>query len=316
MERGNYMVKEVRYPLVTVGMTVYNAKKFLPEALDSIREQDYPNLEIVISDNASTDGSSEYCIEIAERDSRIRYHRNPINVGAVGNWNNALALASGEYFMWAADHDTFEPSYVSKGVDILEQDQDCVLVYSKTRLLGYYGDELGLVSDELDTTGLQLHDRYARVLWHLKKCTMIHGVQRTDLIKELGGFPDSYAMDLALLPVLAIHGSFRQVKEPLFCRRENRKPGEKESESVEDRLNPALATARKSLDRAGRYRETRNALLDMLWRTNLGLVRKIHLSAMTYSCYWARWRVGFLGLEHILRLLPTWLRRSSVFRGK
>ncbi len=100
-------------------MTVYNAHQFVAETLESLLTQDYSRLEICISDNASTDGSSEVCQHYAARDARIRYARNEENLGAVRNWNRALELSSGQYYMWASDHDLWDASYISRAVEVL-----------------------------------------------------------------------------------------------------------------------------------------------------------------------------------------------------
>ena len=62
-------------PLVSIGVPIYNEERFLEESLVSLCSQDYSNLEIIISDNASIDGTSEICREFANRDPRIRHSR-------------------------------------------------------------------------------------------------------------------------------------------------------------------------------------------------------------------------------------------------
>ena len=70
-------------PLVSIGVPVYNGENYLRQALESITNQTYRNLEILIADNASTDGTEAICREFAARDERIRYHRHPTNLGAL-----------------------------------------------------------------------------------------------------------------------------------------------------------------------------------------------------------------------------------------
>ena len=92
-------------PLVSVGLPVYNGERYLREAVDSVLGQTYVNLELVISDNASTDATEAICREYAARDPRVRYHRAERNRGAVWNFNRAFELARGEFFMWQAFDD-------------------------------------------------------------------------------------------------------------------------------------------------------------------------------------------------------------------
>jgi glycosyltransferase involved in cell wall biosynthesis len=112
-------------PLVTVGVPVRNGARFVREALDSALAEDYPNLEILISDNASTDDTEAIGREYAARDRRVRYWRNPENIGAVGNFGRVLAEARGIYFTWLACDDILSHrDYVSRTVAYLEANPD------------------------------------------------------------------------------------------------------------------------------------------------------------------------------------------------
>ena len=98
-------MNEAQHPLVSIGVPVFNGEKGLAKALDSLLEQDYDKLEIIISDNASTDRTEALCLEYAEKDQRIRYVRQTENIGGVYNFKFVLDEAVGEYFMWAAHDD-------------------------------------------------------------------------------------------------------------------------------------------------------------------------------------------------------------------
>ena len=102
-------------------MPVYNGERFLRQALDSLLAQDYSNFELNISDNASTDGTAAICEWYCARDPRIRYFRNPTNLGILANWRRAFELASSDLFMWAACDDCWSPNYVRTLVDCLLQ---------------------------------------------------------------------------------------------------------------------------------------------------------------------------------------------------
>src|ERR1035438_9843576 len=92
-------------PRVSIGLPVYNGENYLDPALNSILRQDYSDLELIISDNASTDATGNICREYAAKDPRIRYYRNETNIGASANFNCLVKLARGEYFKWAAHDD-------------------------------------------------------------------------------------------------------------------------------------------------------------------------------------------------------------------
>src|ERR1700726_3052082 len=126
-------------PLVSIGIPVFNAQRYLREALDSLIAQDYENIELVISENASTDGTAAICREYAARDPRVRYERAEMNQGAVWNFNRVYSLARGTYFMWAAFDDLRAPSYVRRCVERLEAQPSAVLCCTDVRLI----DEAG-----------------------------------------------------------------------------------------------------------------------------------------------------------------------------
>jgi len=86
-------------PLVSIGVPVFNGERFLSQTLQSLQDQDYGNLELIICDNGSTDQTPAICEEHQARDHRIRYYRNTTNLGAIQNFNRAFEIAGGRYFM-------------------------------------------------------------------------------------------------------------------------------------------------------------------------------------------------------------------------
>lgn len=119
-----------RTPQVSIGMPVYNAERFLREALDALLAQDHTHFELVISDNGSTDGTREICREYAERDGRISYHRVKNTQSVLWNFNRVFELSRGEYFMWAAYDDLWEPTFISSLLEPLLTVPDCVASFS------------------------------------------------------------------------------------------------------------------------------------------------------------------------------------------
>lgn len=121
-------------PLISIGIPVYNGGSRIGRAIDSLLAQDYPELEIIISDNASSDNTVEICSQYAEQDQRIHLHKNLVNMGPTLNFEKVLQLAHSTYFMWAADDDQWSPNYVSALVDAYRQTPDAVL--SAGRMIG------------------------------------------------------------------------------------------------------------------------------------------------------------------------------------
>jgi hypothetical protein len=132
-----------RRPLVGIGLPVYNGEKYLRGCLDSLLGQDYADIELTVSDNASTDATEAICREYAARDRRVRYHRAERNMGAVWNFRRAFELSRGEYFCWAAFDDLREPSFVRRCVEALEASPRAVMCCPGVRLIDEEGREIG-----------------------------------------------------------------------------------------------------------------------------------------------------------------------------
>lgn len=105
-------VAEKQTPQVSIGMPVFNGEKFIREALDSLLTQTFTDFELIISDNASTDGTEAICRGYAEKDGRIRYVRQVTNLGVIENFQYVLDEADGEYFMWAAADDVWDKNWL------------------------------------------------------------------------------------------------------------------------------------------------------------------------------------------------------------
>ena len=82
-----------RIPVISVGMPVYNGEQYLESAIRAVLDQTCEDLELIISDNASTDRTAQICNDFAARDSRVRFSRNPDNIGAARNYNRVFELA-------------------------------------------------------------------------------------------------------------------------------------------------------------------------------------------------------------------------------
>ena len=121
-------------PLVSIGLPVYNGERFLARALDTLLTQDVGDFELIISDNASTDGTELMCRRYAGLDRRIRYVRQPRNRGAAWNFTQVLALADpgARYVKWAAADDEHHPAFLSDTLTLLEADPSASLAHTAT----------------------------------------------------------------------------------------------------------------------------------------------------------------------------------------
>ena len=197
-------------PLVSIGMPVYNGMKFIRRAMESLMAQDYENLEIVICDNASTDGTTEVLREFAERDGRIQLHVNDHNVGIIPNFRLAIERSHGEYFMWAAYDDLWMPGFVTAMVDRLEQNKRAVVAMSAVQRNFESGEYYDLVSHRAaDPSRLSNFG----VAWRLASGKLLHlffyGLfRRTFLLEAFENFPKVKAGDRIFMIQVALAGGF------------------------------------------------------------------------------------------------------------
>jgi glycosyltransferase involved in cell wall biosynthesis len=97
---------------VTIGLPVYNGADYLESALASLSAQTMQDIQFLISDNASTDATPEILTKWAAKDSRIKYHRQPQNIGAALNFKWVLSNAGSQWFAFAAHDDLWSPDFV------------------------------------------------------------------------------------------------------------------------------------------------------------------------------------------------------------
>lgn len=203
-------------PHVTIGIPTYNRERLLREAVRSALNQDHPAVEVVVSDNGSTDGTEAFCREQALQDPRFRYIRQEQNVGATANFRAALAAARGEFFMWLTDDDLLSPNYVSECVAVLEREPEFDLVAGRASLRMANGS----VEQDVDINLLSA-DPADRVLDYYRavgRNSVFFGVARTRVLRELPALRDAIGADWFLMAALAFGGKIRTVDTTLLSR--------------------------------------------------------------------------------------------------
>lgn len=118
-------------PLVSILIPVFNRELMIGDAIRSALEQTFSDIEVVVVDNASTDGTWEVCLRFAEQDPRVRIYQNPENIGPVRNWQRCAELAQGEFSKIVFSDDTIEPEFLNKTVPFL-RDTSVGFVFTKT----------------------------------------------------------------------------------------------------------------------------------------------------------------------------------------
>lgn len=268
-------------PRVSIGIPVFNGENYVGQALESIVNQTYTDFELIVSDNASTDGTEQICRAYAARDVRMRYCRNESNLGVIANFIRVFEFARGEYFKWAAHDDVLAPTYLEKTVAALDADPGAVLCQSLVRIIDENSNEIAIYDSNLKgTDSLRPSDRFAPTILIDHLCAETLGLIRADAMRQIGLHAFHYG-DRVRQAELALLGRFIQIREPLFMLRDHAA-----------RSTRALLAA----DRADFYVTKRGGRIDLfywwLYRDYLRAVRK-HVVGWRerMRCYWhlLRW---------------------------
>jgi glycosyltransferase involved in cell wall biosynthesis len=223
-------------PRVSIGFPVYNGVQFLEQAIKCILGQTYRDFELVICDNASTDETGRICEGYAAKDNRVRYIRNPENIGAAPNFNRTFTLSRGEYFTWVAHDDLYGATWLERCVDALDSNPDVVLAHTSVRLIDGEGRVLtfdtnlngipmghGKKAMPLDENHLaesiRVQDRFGEVLREISWCSAVFGLFRSDVLRKTKLQRSYYGADKVFLAEMSLLGSFHQVDEVLFDKR-------------------------------------------------------------------------------------------------
>lgn len=160
-----------RSSLVSIGLPVHNGAGRIEGAVKSVLAQDHDPLQLVICDNASTDGTEEFCRELARTDDRVIYRRHPQNIGLFNNFVSTLRFAEGEFFRWISDDDALEPRCVSRSLAAFAEDPRLLLV---TTQVSYTGDDGVTQTTPYEGRALGSDDRVERFTTMLQLLTESH----------------------------------------------------------------------------------------------------------------------------------------------
>lgn len=223
-------------PTLSIGMPVYNGENYLGEALECFLAQSFPDFELLICDNASTDRTAEISSAYARRDPRIRYHRNDRNIGAAANFRAAFHLTQAPLFKWAAHDDLYEPNYLASCMETLHSRADVVLAHSGTGFIddagrpfpfdartGRYLDPLTGFPQKPDDPALGDDDHPSRRFWQVlsraRWGSHVFGVIRRAALERTRLVADFASGDRAALAELALLGRFKSSQARLYLKR-------------------------------------------------------------------------------------------------
>jgi glycosyltransferase involved in cell wall biosynthesis len=230
------------HPRLSVGLPVYNGDKHLDEAIESLLGQSYEDFELIISDNASTDGTADICRRYGKQDSRIRYIRQPRNIGLSPNHNFVMQQSRGQYFKWAAADDLYGRDLLKNCVDALDGDAKVVLAHSWEAVI----DDEGTVTQAMDypsaTDSSRAPERFKGILFGysglfessdpavsgfvrvdnhgiLRNCDM-YGIIRTAVLRKVAPLGSYHHADRITACALALHGRFHITPDWQYFRRD------------------------------------------------------------------------------------------------
>src|SRR4030095_8191994 len=133
-------------PTVSIVTPAYNQAEFLRDTIESVLEQDYPNIEYVVLDDGSTDETPQI---LAEYGDRFRWETHT-NMGQTATINKGWAMTSGEIITWLNSDDTYRTGAVSKALDYLQDNRDVGIVFGDSMFTEADGTEIEPTRPVLD----------------------------------------------------------------------------------------------------------------------------------------------------------------------
>jgi len=194
---------------VTIGIPTYNRKDYLRMAIDSCLCQTYANIEIIVSDNCSTDGTDIMVAQI--KDQRIKYFRHSKPVPPLENWNKCIELATGEFFSYLTDDDLIAPDYVTSLMDAAAAHPEAAVIRCRVDSIDSDGKLLGKIRDRLPEYA-SIKEYVLADIHENKWQTMGAAICETRLLRQSGGFenvglPGGIYTDNYLWLKVALNGS-------------------------------------------------------------------------------------------------------------
>ena len=202
---------------VTIGMPVYQAEKTLRTALDSLLAQSYTNFELIISDNGSSDETSKICQEYATLDTRIKYVRQAVNIGAARNFEFVLNSATGKYFMWAAHDDTWSADFIYSNLFFLDSNGDYIASICPVRYEDDDFEPLQMGDGSLISCTPERFEEFLRYPWHANsRFYSLFRIERLRQCPYLG--KDFFGNDWAVMEYMVVAGKMNRVSGGFMIR--------------------------------------------------------------------------------------------------
>jgi glycosyltransferase involved in cell wall biosynthesis len=224
--RYDPVVPRTSQPKVSVGIPVYNGESVMSRAIESVLAQTYGDLELIIADNCSTDGTEDLCRSYMEHDDRIVFNRADHNLGLAKNFSRLPREARGECFKWLACDDFIHPDFIAHCLPIAESSDDIITVAPTLNIARPNGEVLYLLSSYVHH-GAFSEDRltqHRQMMDEIAYCERSGGLvflastygfhRRTRLLHTRLMLP-FISSDLVLAGELALWGRIVKLDEPL-----------------------------------------------------------------------------------------------------
>lgn len=226
-------------PRLSVGLPVYNGETFVDQCVESILAQTFGDFELIICDNASTDGTIGRLEHWQAVDSRVRVHRASQNRGAAANFNWAFALSSAPYFKWCAVDDLMEPDLFRLCVEALDSVPEAALAYSGAVDIDETGQVLGEIYDNNADYAFESDDpvlRFKDLVCRIHSCIAVFGVIRRSVLLETSVIGPYAASDKVLLAEIGLKGRLVRVHDKLLLHRQHARRSVTENPTLRQRL--------------------------------------------------------------------------------
>ena len=262
----------------------WNAESFIERTLESLARQTYPNLRVLISDDASTDATADICQDFVDNDARFALLRQPENLGWVGNTNALLQAADADFLLFAFHDDVLLPAYISRCVAALEANPNAVVAHSD--MITYFQNGESEIGAYTRLAGVTSRVERAKwVLWRPDHWWAPNrGVCRSEAAARIGGLKrhlaGEFSADWPWLVHMALLGESLRVPEVLVEKYYQRSSLSRTwNHSPRHQLAAALSCARE-IHHARLSAKESLRLYATLTRRCLSLVRRLGVREM------------------------------------
>lgn len=204
--------------LVSIVIPAYNNENTIIATLESIRNQSYKNIEIIIIDDNSKDKTLQLVTEQQKKDNRIKIYHNSTNLGMIGNWNKCIQMSNGEFVKLVCADDLLDKNEIEKETEVMILNPTVNLVESDTRLIDINGRKIGSFK-RYHKSGLVKGKKIARtsIIWNNFFGAPVNNLIRKSVLDKTGYFDEqfTYILDFDMWMKIACTGDVYIIHELL-----------------------------------------------------------------------------------------------------